>query len=275
MGLLNSSSLYSVSVCFNHFCVFVGTDVVVFQRAATPKTPEASPTGIPVASDRGVDNDTNIEITDRVDPSIKTPTDDVVQAHEPGPEEAEVSNPAYSDSRDSESPESHIDVSGSYVQKAESESAVTDESSTEELDFIPHEVPEPRTTVSKQRVVTFEDMSKQHSYRGPLITSEQLFEPEEDLSKIMFCRHFTSSVKQAGPEQERGYGEVTVGGLTDGLKHAQDLYNQQSVLPLDLVFFEQAVRHAARLSRSYVSNVENFLQGLYGNMNDLFLFKFL
>ena len=238
--------------------MFTGTGVAVFQRAATPKTPEASPIGIPVLSDPGIDNDTNIKITDQVDPSITAPTDDVVQVHEPGSDEAEVSNPADNDSRDSESPESHIDVSESYVQKAESESAVTDESSTDELDFIPQEVHEPRATVSKQRVVTFEDMSKQHTYRGPLITSEQLFEPEEDLSKIMFCRHFTSSVKQAGPEQERGYGEVTVAGLTDGLKNAQDLYNQQGVLPLDLVFFEQAVRHAARLSRSFVSNVKNF-----------------
>ena len=246
------------------FGVLSGTDVVVFQRAATPKTPEASPTAVPVLSNGGVDGGTNVEIADRVDPSVATPTDGVMLEHEPMPEEAEISSPADNDSRDSESPQSHRDASENNVQKAESESVVTDESSTDELDFIPQHVPEPRTTDAKQRVVTFEDMSKQHTYRGPLITSEQLFEPKEDLSKIIFCRHFTSSVKPAGPEQERGYGEVTLAGLTDGLKHAQNLYNQQDVLPLDVVFFEEAVRHAARLSRTLVS-INNFLQGFVGN----------
>ena len=239
------------------FGVLSGTDVVVFQRAATPKTPEVSPTAVPLLSNEGVDDGTNIEIADRVDLTVATSADGVMLEHEPVPEEAEISNPADNDSKDSESPESHRDVSENNVQKAESESVVTDESSTDELDFIP----ERRTTDGKQRVVTFEDMSKQHAYRGSLITSEQLCEPKEDLSKIIFCRHFTSSVKPAGPEQERGYGEVTLAGLTDGLKHAQNLYNQQDVLPLDLVFFEEAVRHAARLSRSLVS-IKNFLQGL-------------
>ena len=168
------------------------------------------------------------------------------------------------DSRDCECPDSHPRVSQSNNQKAESESAITDESSTDELDFIPQEEPEPRATLSKQRVVTFEDMSKQHAYRGPLITSDQLIEAGEDLSKIIFCRHFTSSVKQGGVEQERGYGEVSVTDLTEGLEHAQELFNQQDGLPLDLVFFEKAVRHAARLSRSLVSIT--IIQGVRGKM---------
>ncbi len=258
--------------------IFADTDVV-FEKAATPKIPEASPAATSASSD---DNETNItehvdgttispaatsassddnetNITEHVDGTTISPAVDVNQEHPPSPEEHEETDHsqlpvlASDDLRDCESSESRLDISQSNEQKAESESAITDESSTDELDFIPQEEAEPRTTLSKQRVVTFEDMSKRHACRGPLITSDQLIETGEDLSKIIFCRHFTSSVKQGGPEQERGYGEVTVTGLTKGLKHAQKLYNQQDVLPLDLVFFEKAVRHAARLSRSFVS----------------------
>ena len=229
--------------------IFADTDVV-FEKAATPKIPEASPAATSASSD---DNETNI--TEHVDGTTISPAVDVNQEHPPAPEEHEETDHSQLPvlARDCESRESRLDISQSNEQKAESESAITDESSTDELDFIPQEEAEPRTTFSKQRVVTFEDMSKRHAYRGPLITSDQLIETGEDLSKIIFCRHFTSSVKQGGPEQERGYGEVTVTGLTKGLKHAQKLYNQQDVLPLDLVFFEKAVRHAARLSRSFVS----------------------
>lgn len=96
-------------------------------------------------------------------------------------------------------------------------------------------------------------MNRDGAYRGPLITSDQLIGVGEDLSKIVFCRHFTSKANPSGLEQERGYGEVTVSLLIEGLKHAHDLYNRQDVLPLDLVFFESVARHAARLSRSLVS----------------------
>ena len=234
---------------------FSGTGVVVFQRAATPKTPEASPAASSSRSGGDYNNDTNIkttESTEHVDDTIEGPAGD------PPPEDEQSDNtelpvPAGDDVRDSGSPESHLDISQNNEQKAESESGITDDSSVDEFDFVPEEEPGPRTTLSKQRVVTFEDMSKRNAYCGPLITSDQLIDTDEDLSKIIFCRHFTSSVRQGGPEQERGYSETTVTGLTQGLKNAQKLYNQQDVLPLDLVFFETAVRHAARLSRSLVS----------------------
>jgi hypothetical protein len=249
---------------------FAGTDIVVFRRPATPKTPKGTPAAISTPSDGDDDNHTNIETTEHANGTISSPAGNINQAHQPAPEDggepdkSQFPVAAGDDPRDCECPDSHPHVSQSNDQKAESESAITDESSTDELDFIPQEEPEPRATLSKQRVVTFEDMSKQHAYRGPLITSDKLIEAGEDLSKIIFCRHFTSSVKQGGAEQERGYGEVSVTDLTEGLKHAQELYNQQDGLPLDLVFFEKAVRHAARLSRSLVSIT--IIQGVRGKV---------
>ena len=235
--------------------ILVGTDIVVFQRAATPKTPEVSPAATSPSSDGNV---TSIKTSEHVDDNIASPTVGLNEEHQAVLEDGDSDNsepplPTGNDIRGRESSESPLDISQSNEQKAESESGVTDESSTDELDFIPQEGQEPRTALSKQRVVTFEDMSKPHAYCGPLITSDQLLDTGEDLSKIIFCRHFTSSVKQGGPEQERGYSETNVTGLIEGLKNAQKLYNQQDALPLDLVFFETAARHAARLSRSLVS----------------------
>ena len=242
--------------------ILSGTDVVVFQRAATPKTPEVSPAATSPRSDGNDDNDTKIETTELGDDTIARPADNVKQLDQPLPEDggnddSQKPPPTGNEARDSESPESPLDNSQSNEQKAESESGATDESSTDELDLIPQEELDPRNTLSKQRVVTFEDMSKPDAYCGPLISSDQLIDTGEDLSKIIFCRHFTSSVKQGGPEQERGYSETTITGLTEGLKNAQKLYNQQDVLPLDLVFIETAARHAARLSRSLVS-IKNY-----------------
>ena len=112
-------------------------------------------------------------------------------------------------------------------------------------------VKEARTMISKQRVVTFEDMNKHRSYSGPLITPEQLIDEKEDLSKIIFTRDFMS-LQQHGQHKEQAYRETTVDELTTILKDAQELYNQQDVQSLDIVFFEKVVRHAARLSRSLV-----------------------
>ncbi|XP_028405416.1 dynein heavy chain domain-containing protein 1-like isoform X2 [Dendronephthya gigantea] len=253
-------------VALQHFCEGSedspeeGTDIVVFQRV-TPRTPEASPAIPSSSSHSGGDHD-----KEPVDDTIPHVTDEATQENvTPTPVDGESSDishapvlPTSEDLRDCKSAESVLDVSQTNERKTESESAVTDESSSDESDLIPQE-PKPRTALSKQRVVTFEDMSRQHSYRGPLITSDQLIEADEDLTKIIFCRHFTSSVKPGAAEQERGYGEVSVAMLTEGLKHAQELYNQQDVLPLDLVFFENAVRHAARLSRTLCLSSGNAL----------------
>ena len=198
------------------------------------------------------DNVSRVETTDHIDDTIKSSILDVRSPENDGVTDKSQKLALSEDNvRDSDGSQSHIDLSESTEQRADSKSG--NESSTDELDVPAEGELEPRTTISKQRVVTFEDMSKHHTYRGPLITSEQLIDAGEDLTKIIFCRHFTSSVKKGGPEQERGYGEMTVAGLTQGLKHAQELYNQQDVLSLDLVFFEKFIRHAARLSRLLVS----------------------
>ena len=119
---------------------------------------------------------------------------------------------------------------------------------------------------SKQRVVTFEDMTQENVtevYHGPLILTEQLIEPGEDLTRIIFCRHFISTNQEPGAEQDKGYNEYSVPTITDGLQRCQKFYNSHhDVKPLDLVFFEQAVRHAARLSRCLV----RFIIHLAGKM---------
>ena len=246
--------------------LILGTDIVVFQRV-TPRTPEASPAIASSSSHNGGDNDIK-----PVDDTITEVADDVTQENvqqTPGNgDSSDISRapiPTSEDLRNCKSPDSVLDLSQTNEKKTESESGVTDESSTDESDLIPQE-PKPRTSLSKQRVVTFEDMSRQHAYRGPLITSDQLIEADEDLSKIIFCRHFTSWAKPGGAEQERGYGEVSLAMLTEGLKHAQELYNQQDVLLLDLVFFENAVRHAARLSRTLVSIKSDVTRSLIGSI---------
>lgn len=144
------------------------------------------------------------------------------------------------------------DTSPSFGQKPHIDSRMTDENSMDDFKVNSQETSLPRTAPSKQRVVTFEDMSREHTYRGPLISSDQLMEPGEDLAKIVFCRHFVSTVHENGPEQDRGYSEYSVAVLAERLKQCQQLYNSRERQPLDLVFFEQAVRHAARISRCLV-----------------------
>ena len=144
------------------------------------------------------------------------------------------------------------------VGKPAVDSRTTGDYSGDEIQFKSQEPSMPRTAPSKQRVVTFEDMSKEHVYRGPLISPDQLMEQDEDLSKILFCRHFVSTAQETGSDHDRGYNEYSVAALADGLKRCQQLYNSQEAQPLDLVFFEQAVRHAARLSRCLVRDKKNY-----------------
>ena len=112
--------------------------------------------------------------------------------------------------------------------------------------------------------VTFDDRtgaSYDKSYRGPLIASEQLAFSGEDLTKILFCKHFGPSVTgRESSESEvasRNYLECAESILEQGVKRWLRSYNELAVANaksriINLVTFREALQHVARLSRALV-----------------------
>ena len=101
------------------------------------------------------------------------------------------------------------------------------------------------------------------SYSGPLITAEQLALPGEDLTEVVFCKHFNPSVSgtisSASEAASRSYVECSGGILEQGVERTLASYNAHAVSsPLfkktvSFVAFREALHHAARLSRALVS----------------------
>ena len=112
--------------------------------------------------------------------------------------------------------------------------------------------------------VTFDDtsgVSYDKSYKGPLISSEQLAFSGEDLTDIMFCKHFNASVtgreNSASEVASRNYLECAESILEQGIKRCLASYNAQVMESsnsriMNLVTFREALQHAARLSRALV-----------------------
>ena len=114
--------------------------------------------------------------------------------------------------------------------------------------------------------VTFDDTSGVHydkSYNGPLISSEQLAFSGEDLTDIIFCKHYNASVTgretSASEVASKNYLECAESILEQGIKRCLDSYNAQVVESssgariMSLVTFREALQHAARLSRAMVN----------------------
>lgn len=113
--------------------------------------------------------------------------------------------------------------------------------------------------------VTFDDTSGasyDKSYKGPLISLEQLAFSGEDLTDIMFCKHFNASVtgreSSAGEVASKNYLECAESILEQGIKRCLASYNAQVMQSsnariMNLVTFREALQHAARLSRALVS----------------------
>ena len=112
--------------------------------------------------------------------------------------------------------------------------------------------------------VTFDDtsgVSYDKSYSGPIISPEQLAFSGEDLTEIMFCKHFNASVtgreSSASEVASRNYLECAESILEQGIKRCLASYNGQvaeasSARIVNLVTFREALQHAARLSRALV-----------------------
>lgn len=114
--------------------------------------------------------------------------------------------------------------------------------------------------------VTFDDtsgISYDKSYNGPLISSEQLAFSGEDLTDIIFCKHYNASVTgretSASEVASKNYLECAESILEQGIKRCLDSYNAQVVESgsgariMSLVTFREALQHAARLSRAMVN----------------------
>lgn len=120
--------------------------------------------------------------------------------------------------------------------------------------------------------VTFDDtsgVSYDKSYDGPLISSEQLAFSGEDLTDIMFCKHFNASVtgreSSASEVASKNYLECAESILEQGIRRCLASYNAQVVESgsgariMNLVTFREALQHAARLSRALVNSLLLFL----------------
>ena len=114
--------------------------------------------------------------------------------------------------------------------------------------------------------VTFDDtsgVSYDKSYNGPLISSEQLAFSGEDLTDIIFSKHYNASVTgretSASEVASKNYLECAESILEQGIKRCLDSYNAQVVEStsgariMSLVTFREALQHAARLSRAMVN----------------------
>ncbi|XP_048580282.1 dynein heavy chain domain-containing protein 1 isoform X3 [Nematostella vectensis] len=106
--------------------------------------------------------------------------------------------------------------------------------------------------------VTFDDMKQtdDKEYTGPLIAPEQLAFPGEDLTDIIFCKHFSAS-SFGGAGESRGYLECSYSVLEQGIKRCLEAYNAQasersSFKIVNMVTFRDALHHAARISRALV-----------------------
>ena len=112
--------------------------------------------------------------------------------------------------------------------------------------------------------VTFDDKSGasyDKSYSGPLISLEQLAFSGEDLTDVMFCKHYNASVtgreSSASEVASKNYLECAESILEQGIKRWLSSYNEQvahssGAKIVNLVTFREALQHAARLSRALV-----------------------
>ena len=110
-------------------------------------------------------------------------------------------------------------------------------------------------------------MSYDKNYSGPLIAYEQLAFSGEDLTDIMFCKHFNASVtgreSSASEVASKNYLECAESILEQGMKRCLVSYNRQvaessNARIMNLVTFREALQHSARLSRALVSWSQTF-----------------
>ncbi|XP_038044677.1 dynein heavy chain domain-containing protein 1-like [Patiria miniata] len=114
-------------------------------------------------------------------------------------------------------------------------------------------------TKGRSRGVTFQigpvTESQVDRYRGPLLTMDQIQKPGESLCDIVFAKYIVSGQR----ESERGYVECTEPQLFEGLQRILMQYNNTATQRMELVFFKEAMRHVAKLTRVFATQGANAL----------------
>ncbi|XP_056008158.1 dynein heavy chain domain-containing protein 1-like [Ostrea edulis] len=88
------------------------------------------------------------------------------------------------------------------------------------------------------------------AYFGPLMNLDEIKGSNDSLMDIIFSKFFmTTYTETQGLPVEKGYVEGTEDNLSEALSTCLSVYNEGTSQKMDLVFFSDAVRHAARLSR--------------------------
>ncbi|XP_069111191.1 dynein heavy chain domain-containing protein 1-like isoform X1 [Argopecten irradians] len=88
------------------------------------------------------------------------------------------------------------------------------------------------------------------AYFGPLMSMEEIRAPSDSLTDFIFSKFFlTTHTETQGIQVEKGYVDSQEDVLADALNTCLNVYNAGTSQRLELVFFSEALRHAARLSR--------------------------
>ncbi|XP_076466624.1 dynein heavy chain domain-containing protein 1-like isoform X2 [Babylonia areolata] len=93
---------------------------------------------------------------------------------------------------------------------------------------------------------------EQEAYFGPLMAIEEIKGPYKSVTEFLFSKYYlTCHTETQGLPTEKGYTESSEELLSEALHTCLNQYNEATSQRLDLVFFSEAVHHAARLSRVF------------------------
>ncbi|KAK7008742.1 dynein heavy chain domain-containing protein 1, partial [Biomphalaria glabrata] len=107
---------------------------------------------------------------------------------------------------------------------------------------------------SNKKVVSFKAgllADKKHVlHSGPLLSINEIKGTQSDLTNFIFSKFYLSChAELVGIQAEKGYTQQSEEKITEALYSCLEKYNKGTSQRLDLVFFSEAVHHAARLSR--------------------------
>lgn len=162
-------------------------------------------------------------------------------------------------------PEVVGDISQIPAKDEEAKGPISTESEDKEATAVPASAKSNENSQPARSKVTFDDISGDgydKSYDGPLISLDQLSLPTEDLTEIVFCKHFNVSVSGSvwsSDAASRMYVECADAILEQGVARCLASYNSQALesrnlRSMNLVTFREALHHAARLSRALVGS---------------------
>ncbi|KAL8594105.1 hypothetical protein ACOMHN_000817 [Nucella lapillus] len=93
---------------------------------------------------------------------------------------------------------------------------------------------------------------EQEAYYGPLMAIEEIKGSYKRVTEFLFSKYYlTCHTETQGLPTEKGYTESSEELLGEALQTCLTQYNEATSQRLDLVFFPEALHHAARLSRVF------------------------